>query len=411
MKRATARTFLSNLQAYRNHQCGKLLDIGCGQGELLQEAEAIGYEVTGVEFSQHAADVAQKNIRNGNVLVGNIEQLSLQVHSFDVVVSTDVIEHLRNPREHLEAIHKLLKPGGVLMMVTISLDSWTAQWFRHRWMEFKIEHLTYFSNNALQSLLLHSGFRQLRTEAAQKTLTAKYILAHFERYPVPIMTILLRLGYNFLPNFLRNYALRLTGSGVMLLAQAHELPKRRKLSIIIPAYNEATTFSVLMNSILNLDIDDIDIEYIIVESNSTDGTRELALGYVDHPQVTLVLQDKPQGKGFAVRAGLERATGDFVVIQDADLEYDLNDYPKLLMPLIRGERTFVLGSRHSEKSAWNMRQFEAQQVRLGTGNPLIPARHIGSIGGEESREIVNGALHQELDGRTSLIGLQETLCN
>ena len=104
------------------------------------------------------------------------------------------------------------------------------------------------------------------------------------------------------------------------------------------------------------------MEIVVVESGSTDGTRELVARYANHPRVTVVWEDRPRGKGHAVRAGLERISGDFVMIQDADLEYDLEDYESLLEPLLHGREAFVLGARHGG-GAWKMRQF--------TGQPLL----------------------------------------
>jgi glycosyltransferase involved in cell wall biosynthesis len=76
--------------------------------------------------------------------------------------------------------------------------------------------------------------------------------------------------------------------------------------------------------------------------------------------VKLILEEQPRGKGYAVRIGLKAATGDYVLIQDADLEYDLEDYDGLLEPLVAGRAAFVLGSRHGGRNVWKMRQFTGQ---------------------------------------------------
>jgi glycosyltransferase involved in cell wall biosynthesis len=83
--------------------------------------------------------------------------------------------------------------------------------------------------------------------------------------------------------------------------------------------------------------------------------------YAEEPRVRLVLEDRPRGKGHAVRAGFEQSTGDFVLIQDADLEYDIEDYDALLEPLVSLREAFVLGSRHGG-SAWKMRRFAGQRA-------------------------------------------------
>jgi glycosyltransferase involved in cell wall biosynthesis len=103
------------------------------------------------------------------------------------------------------------------------------------------------------------------------------------------------------------------------------------------------------------------MEIVVVESNSTDGTREAALKYKDHPKVKLILEEQPRGKGHAVRTGLKKATGDYVLIQDADLEYDLEDYDALMEHLVAGRSAFVLGSRHGGRDVWKMRQFTGQR--------------------------------------------------
>ena len=139
---------------------------------------------------------------------------------------------------------------------------------------------------------------------------------------------------------------------------------RRKCSIIVPVFNEKATFAELMRRLLDKRLDHLGVEpeIILVESNSTDGTREEVAAFSQTPGVKVLYQDRPRGKGHAVRAGLAAATGDIVMIQDADLEYDVDDYDALLEPLLQGRAAFVLGSRHSGNA--KMRQF-SDQVLLG----------------------------------------------
>jgi len=134
------------------------------------------------------------------------------------------------------------------------------------------------------------------------------------------------------------------------------------LSVIVPIYNEAATVRVALDAILAKSISGWTLEIILVESNSTDGTRAIVETYGEHPRVKLILEDTPRGKGYAVRTGLAQATGDVILIQDADLEYDLNDYDVLLAPLAAGRQTFVLGSRHGE-GGWAIRKFSDQPVQ------------------------------------------------
>lgn len=365
MKAATARLYLDQIRRYRGGQKGgRLLEIGCGQGDFLLEAQRAGYDVTGVELSASAAKYACERLGVGKVVCGEVDSVGLGVGAFDVCVLSDVIEHTRDPLAFLRSIHRLLKPSGVLFIATPSLDSWSARLLRQSWMEFKPEHLFYFDGNTLQNALHRVGYADVVVQPGWKILNLDYVAAHFRRFPVPMVTSLVQTVVSFIPRALRNKNVPVVASGMIALASARTLTQRQKLSVIVPAYNEADTFEQLMNSLLRKEIRALDIEVVVVESNSTDGTRDIALRYADHPQVRLVLEDRPQGKGHAVRTGLEHATGDFILIQDADLEYDLEDYDVLLEPLMQGREAFVLGSRHGG-NAWKMRHF-AEQRSLST---------------------------------------------
>ncbi len=134
------------------------------------------------------------------------------------------------------------------------------------------------------------------------------------------------------------------------------------LSVVVPVFNEVATARAALDAILAKEIPGWTLQIIIVESNSTDGTRDIVLTYKSHPRVKLILEDKPRGKGHAVRAGFIEATGDVILIQDADLEYDLDDYDVLLAPIAGGRQEFVLGSRHGE-GGWAIRKFSDQPLQ------------------------------------------------
>lgn len=141
-----------------------------------------------------------------------------------------------------------------------------------------------------------------------------------------------------------------------------------KVSIVIAVYNEAGTVRALLDRVLQQPLFEMQKELLIVESNSTDGSRAIVEEFVrDHPQsadatVRPIYQAGPRGKGNAVREGLTQATGDIVIIQDADLEYDVADYPALLQPIVEGRTAFVLGSRHMGSNRWKIRKFGRASV-------------------------------------------------
>lgn len=132
--------------------------------------------------------------------------------------------------------------------------------------------------------------------------------------------------------------------------------------MIVPVFNEIATVRIALDALLAKEIAGWEIEVIIVESNSRDGSREVVQGFAGHPRVTLLLQERPRGKGFAVREGFARATGEVFLIQDADLEYSLDDYERLITPIAEGRHRFVLGSRHAAGGGSSLRRFADQPV-------------------------------------------------
>lgn len=118
----------------------------------------------------------------------------------------------------------------------------------------------------------------------------------------------------------------------------------KKLFIIIPVYNEKSTILEVIKRVERVRLPELEKKIIIVDDGSTDGTREL-LREFQNPSVRVLFQAQNFGKGAAVRRGFAEATGDFVLIQDADLEYDPQEYPLLLGPLLDGRADVVFSSR------------------------------------------------------------------
>jgi SAM-dependent methyltransferase len=374
LKQATAAGYLDRVERYLGWDATsrggrRLLDLGSGLGDLLVEAQARGYEATGIEFS--ASSVGRANARLGQEVVrqGTIETAGLAEASYDVCMLSDVIEHTRDPMRVLADVWRVLAPGGAIFVATPSLDSWSARLLRDRWMEFKAEHLFFFDSATLESALVRAGFEHIRIAPGRKTLSPEYVLQHFRRFPVPVLSPIGRATGALLPRALSRRRLRVVASGIDAVARrGTEAPidrRRARVSVVMPVFNEKKTFSVIVDQLLAKQVTDLDLEIVIVESNSTDGTRDDVRRVERHPRVKVIWQDRPRGKGNAVRTGLAHVSGDFVLIQDADLEYDLDDYEMLLEPLRTFRRAFVLGIRHGRDGhTWKVRHF-TDQVLLG----------------------------------------------
>ena len=117
-----------------------------------------------------------------------------------------------------------------------------------------------------------------------------------------------------------------------------------KLSIIIPAYNEEKTIKKIIDRVKKIQLKNISKEIIIVDDFSNDNTRTI-LKKIKEKSINILYHGKNMGKGAAIRTGLQNSTGDIILIQDADLEYDPNDYSKLLNPIINNKANVVYGSR------------------------------------------------------------------
>lgn len=120
------------------------------------------------------------------------------------------------------------------------------------------------------------------------------------------------------------------------------LPGDFQISVVIPVYNEVRTVAQVIERIRGCGLP---CEILLIDDGSTDGTGELLERWRDQPDLVIHFQDRNQGKGAALRAGFALATGNIVIIQDADLEYDPNEYRRLIAPIVLGDADVVYGSR------------------------------------------------------------------
>lgn len=288
---------LDILRRYGGDRCRRLGIAGDAPAALLSEAARLGFETTSVPPTSAAPGL------------------------LDAVLVHHELENQAAPLAFLEGLRGHLVQGGVLAILTRQLVK--ASWQTQGHVILKKRQRHSFSDTNLQSAVWKAGFRDS--------------LVH---------------------HFVDETA---TGPGawldeaVLLLGRSAPRTQAPRLSIIVPVFNEAATAGQVLDALAAKQIPGVDIEVIVVESNSTDGSREVVQAYRDQPRFQVVLEDRPLGKGYAVRTGFRHATGDVILIQDADLEYDFLDYEMLIEPVLRGRAAFVLGTRHA--GHWKIRRF------------------------------------------------------
>ena len=277
------------------------------------------------------------------------DELDRERERYDLVVALDVLGRPADPLAAAAALRRLVAPDGALMVTTPSLASRDARAERDRWAPLHSKPGWLFTVDTLQLLLTRAGFGEFAPLVDAQDAGGA---------PSPELR-------------------RFFGSHLAVLARPSERGDVRVLSVIVPVFNEAKTLTELLDRVVEKTIAGAEIEVVIVESNSTDGSREIVERYAQHPRVRVVLEDRPSGKGHAVRTGLAHARGDVVLFQDADLEYDVNDYDKLVEPLFALRRNFVLGSRHGATGdGWKIRRF-AERPGVST---LMNLAHMGLLG-------------------------------
>ncbi|HET8683548.1 MAG TPA: glycosyltransferase family 2 protein [Micromonosporaceae bacterium] len=175
-----------------------------------------------------------------------------------------------------------------------------------------------------------------------------------------------------------------------------------KLSILMPVYNEEARIADALKQAFDIDYP-CEVELVVVDDGSRDGTVQVLAG-LDHPRLRVVRHERNQGKGAAIRTAAENATGDYMVVLDADLEYDPRDIPRLLQPVLDGHTEVVYGNRqfgsHSAFSFWYV--MGNKGVTLAA-NVLFNS-YIGDL--ETCFKLMPVSLYKQLDVRSRGFGME-----
>jgi hypothetical protein len=315
----------------------------------------------------------------------DLRAMAAQPQRFDMVVVSDAIMRVVDPCRTLKTLRPLMREGTPLVFNIALLDGSQARLMGRNWHEWRPANRWYFTRETLHLALLSAGFEQVWFEPERRTYSLDVLadrLAHSDELSLSQRWLI--AAHRLFPSVLRKWKFPLPQGTVVVSAVAGAKRSECVVSIIVPVFNEQATVRQLLDSLLMKSIEGARKEVIIVESNSTDGSRQIVESYAQHDDVKIILQPNPRGKGYAVREGLAAASGDVILIQDADLEYDLDDYEGLLGPLMAWQSMFVLGSRH--QSGWKMRKF--------TDAPVMAV--FLNIGHQFFRTLINVALRAQM---------------
>ncbi|MFH1190116.1 MAG: class I SAM-dependent methyltransferase [Candidatus Omnitrophota bacterium] len=174
MRRVTFQRLFKSLSRFTAPQ-GRLLDVGCATGICMEVGEEFGWDVYGVDISDEAAEVARARFGSRVEALDLMDTKQTVADYYDVIIMTDVLEHLNNVGPAMEKINRMLKPGGIVAIVTVNTGSFFAKIMRKKWLFIHRQHLVYFSKKNLKSFLKKTGFDVLRCGAAFKSVNLYYI--------------------------------------------------------------------------------------------------------------------------------------------------------------------------------------------------------------------------------------------
>jgi hypothetical protein len=245
--------------------------------------------------------------------------------AYDVIVVLNQLEDCASPVEFVKDLRGHLAPGGTLVIATRQLMRQRGRTHSSR----AFDQRQSFSDTNLQTVLWQAGFADV------------FLSQH--------------LG--------TDHAMRAEpwfNEQTLAFGRMHRQRAVPRLSVIVPVFNEHSTVAQVLDALAVHKVPGVELEIVVVESGSTDGSREIVRNYESVPRFKIVYEERPRGKGFAVRNGFTHATGDVFLIQDADLEYDLLDYQVLVEPIVSGRAAFVLGTRHA--GDWKIRKFARNRL-------------------------------------------------
>jgi SAM-dependent methyltransferase len=348
-RRIAAKAILKKIARYKGGK--RLLEVGCAAGFLLDEARSLGWEVYGVDPSRWLLNFADKKF-GLKLICGPLGNAEFAPNYFDVIILADVLEHFISPKEEIEKLRSILKPGGILYISTPDIDSFMSRVFKAKWWGIQKGHLYYFSKKTLSNLLDVCGFRPVGYASYKRVFSIDYWQKRLGNYNKNLAKLFgFFTGFFFLKNRLLGVSFydqievfsrkkRLVSFIADDEKIVHSEKIKMKTIVVLPAYNAAKTLALTVRDIPNELVDEV----ILVDDASRDNTvgvaSELGLKVFVHP--------KNKGYGANQKTCYKQALemgAEIVVMVHPDYQYDPTVISRMIEPIQKKSADAVFGSR------------------------------------------------------------------
>lgn len=202
-KRTAFALQLGNLKKYIKPKGKKLLDIGTGFGYLLEVAAEMGFDCYGIDISKKAVEVSSKKFPS-KIKCGDLASADYDPEYFDAISIVDVLEHIPNPHESIAEAKRILKPGGLLFIISPNSSSITRLLAGKNWFQYKYEHVLYFNKKSLKFLLKKHSFELLDFKLNRKRFNLAYYHAYFQKYSFFGLERIFNSSFSLIPDFIKN---------------------------------------------------------------------------------------------------------------------------------------------------------------------------------------------------------------
>lgn len=202
-KYATSKNFIKLLHSYKKG--GKVLDIGCGLGYLLSflQQDNYGYDVYGLELSSFAKEISEKRIEKGKIFQ-TLEKIKKKQLQFDAILLFDSMEHIPDQDKLFHDLDVLLASDGKVFVIMPDASSFTAQLMGKYWIEYKKDHVLFYTKMALQQQLKKKGYQLLLCCSTWKTVTLSYLISYLSVFRIPFLSSFFEVVGKILPDYLLN---------------------------------------------------------------------------------------------------------------------------------------------------------------------------------------------------------------